>query len=114
MRAGKLDRRVTVQKRDLTQSETGEQLEGWIPLMTLWMGKRDVRATEKFTGTERVAEIDTVFKARFLPLMRDLKPDTHRLVYRGRIHEIMGVTELGRTEGVEIACAARAEAAYGN
>lgn len=113
MRAGKLDRRVTVEVRGLTQSQAGEQLEGWIPVNTFWMGKRDVRSSEKFTGHERVAEIDTVFKARWLPLMQSLKPDTHRLVYRGRIHEIMGVTELGRTEGVEIACVARAEGAYG-
>jgi head-tail adaptor len=113
MRAGKLDRRVAVEIRDIAQSDSGEAVEGWTPVGTFWMGKRDARALERFSGAERVAEIDTVFKARWLPLMRQLRPDTHRLVYRGRVHEIMGVTELGRAEGVEIACMARAEAAFG-
>jgi head-tail adaptor len=112
MRAGRLDRRVTVEARATTQSDTGEVVEGWSTIQTLFMGKRDVRAMERFTGTERVAEIDTVFTARWLPLMTYLQPDTHRLVYRSRVYEILGVTELGRTEGVEIACKARAEAAY--
>lgn len=113
MRAGPLDRRVTVQEKVVTQSPAGGEIEVWSDLYALWMGKRDVRAAERFAAQQVVAEIDTVFTARFAPALLDIRPDTHRLVYRGRVYNIHGLTELGRRDGVEIACSARGEASFG-
>ncbi|CAN5480463.1 hypothetical protein BH10PSE7_BH10PSE7_15460 [soil metagenome] len=110
MRAGELDRRVDVQERTVTQGDVGENVESWSTVRTQWMGKRDVRAAERLKGNgELAAEIDTVFKARYLP-GRDIAPDTHRLLYGGRVYQIHGVTELGRGEAIEITCQARGEA----
>ncbi len=113
MRAGPLDRRVTVQARSTSQSAAGEVVETWTDLFTVWMGKRDTRAAERFGAEQRVAEVDATFMARWAPAFDAIRPDTHRLVYRSRIYQIHGITELGRREGVEIACQARAERAFG-
>lgn len=114
MKAGALDRRVTVQIRTRMQSATsGEEAEGWADLFTVWMSKRDLRTSERFAAEQIVAEVDSSFRARWSAALLDIRPDTHRLVHRGRLFEIHGVADLGRLEGVEFACAARGEAHYG-
>lgn len=114
MTAGRLDRRVVVQERTTSRdAATGEQLETWAEAGTLWMGKRDTRAGERFSPDQVVAEIDTVFRARWSPALATVRPETHRLLYRDRVYNIHGVTELGRRETVEIACAARGEDGFG-
>lgn len=107
------DRRVTVQVRTRTQDATGQEVETWPASFRRWMRKRDVRATERYTAEQLVAEVDTVFTGRYLPC-DEIRPDTHRLLYRGRIYEILGRTELGRQDDLEFACAARGEASYGS
>jgi SPP1 family predicted phage head-tail adaptor len=108
--AGRLDRRVVLQSKTTTRdASTGEEIEGWAEAGALWMGKRDVRASERFGPDQVVAEIDTVFRARWSPALTVIRPETHRLLYDDRIYNIHGITELGRRETVEIACAARGE-----
>lgn len=115
MRIGPLDRRVAVQKKTKSRDPaTGEELATWATTMTLWMGKRDARAAERFASEQNLAEIHTVFEARWSPALVRLRADTHRLVYRGRVYEIHGVTELGRGEACEIATVARGEARFGD
>lgn len=117
MRAGELDRRVKIQKREITQSPTGEEVESWTTIPTsapdncIWMGKRDMRANERWAAQQVVAELQTVFTARWYPAFDTIGPESHRLVYRGRVYDIHGIREIGRQEGVEIAAAARAEGA---
>ncbi|WP_395674705.1 phage head closure protein [Inquilinus sp.] len=117
MRAGLLDCRVVIERKTSPQDGTGEEVDAWAPAIAtgdhaVWMGKRDVRAAERFAAQQTVAEIDTVFTARWAPGFEEIQPDTHRLVYRGRIYNIHGVTEIGRRNKIEIACAARGEAAF--
>lgn len=114
MQAGQLDKRVMVQIRSLAKGASGEEVELWTNERKIWMGKRDIRATERFTGAETVAEVETVFKARWASA-RELRQDTHRLVYPypvGTIYAILGRTELGRRDALEFPCAARGEAKY--
>lgn len=119
MRAGDLDRRVRIQVRVRSQSATGEEVSSWEEVPTaaadnaVWMGKRDMRATERWASEQTVAEIMSVFTAHWAPAFDLIQPDTHRLIYRDRVYEIHGIREIGRREGVEIAAAARAEAAFG-
>lgn len=110
MRAGSLDRRVTVQVlSNRAQDASGQEIEEWTPLLTAWMGKRDIRADERFAGAQVVAEIDAVFVSRWWRAMAEVRPDTHRLSYDGRIWNIVGIREIGRHEGLEFAACARAE-----
>lgn len=112
MRIGALDRRVTIQALSTAADAAGEPIETWTDVRTVWMGRRDMRAAERFAGQQTVAEVDTVFSARWAPATAEIRPETHRLVLDGRVYAVHGVAEIGRREKVEIAAAARAEAAY--
>lgn len=114
MKAASLDRRVTVQIRTRVQSAaSGEETEVWADLFTVWMSKREMRTTERWMADQEVAEVDSSFRARWSPALLEVRPDTHRLVHRGRVFDIHGVIDLGRLDGVEFSCKARGEAAYG-
>lgn len=111
MRAGRLDRRVAVQKKTVVMSPAGSEIRTWETVATLWMGRRDMRAGERFAAQQTVAEIDTVFTARTHPALDEITPEGHRLIESGRIFEVQGVTQIGRNIGIEIACTARGEGA---
>lgn len=111
MQAGRLDRRVRIEVKTDSRGEAGGVTETWSTAGRAWMGKRDRRAQESWEGVQVVAEIDTVFTARWSPAFAEISPESHRLVYRNRAYEIHGVVELGRREAVEIPCTARGEVA---
>lgn len=107
--AGRLDRRVEIQEKTATRDSGGDTVDTWATVMTLWAGKRDVRASERYGSAQVIAEIDSVFTFRWWPAFSTVKPDTHRLVDNGRTYDIHGVTEIGRAEGIEITATARGE-----
>jgi head-tail adaptor len=104
---------VGVEVRTRTQDATGQEFESWAHAFYRWMAKRDTRAGERYTSDQLVSEVDTVFAGRFDDC-EAVHPDTHRLVYRGRVYEILGRTELGRRDAMEFACKARGEESYGD
>lgn len=108
MRAGRLDRRVTLQRRTVTRGSTGQEVETWADERRIWMSKRDVKASERFTGDQLVAEVDTIFTARALAVS-DVSPETHRLVYDDRIFELKGLREIGRRGWQELFALRRGE-----
>lgn len=112
MRAGDRDRQVLLQERQLTQSPSGQEVESWTSLQRLWAAKRDMRADERWAANQVVAQISTVWTLNWWPAWETIRPDTHRLVYRDQVYEIHGLREIGRHEAIEMATAARAEAAY--
>lgn len=114
--SGTYDREVMVQLKTATRGAAGGEEFDWANVRNIWMQKRDVRANERIAANQKMAEVDTVFRARWSPLMDDMefRPDTHRLVYDGRAYEVHGTIEVGRRDSVDIMCAARAEAVFGN
>lgn len=111
MRAGKLDRRITIEAKATTRGLSGEVVESWSPIAVVWAGRRDVRAGERFAADQTIAEVDTVFTVRFAPALVDLRPDLHRVRCEGQTFALHGVAQIGRRVGLELACAARAESA---
>jgi SPP1 family predicted phage head-tail adaptor len=103
LKAGKLDRRITIQRIN----DTGDSNDTWSDVAVLWATKRDVRATERFAERQTIAEIDVVFTIRYPSF--PISPDKNRVAYGGRTYDITGVTEVGRREGLELSAVARAE-----
>lgn len=104
MRAGRLDRRVTLQSRTLAQdAATGQNVETWSDLATVWASKRDVRGREFIAAQGTNADADTVFEIRYMPGLSVL----NRLVYDGVTHDIVHVAEIGRREGLQLVCTAK-------
>lgn len=109
MRAGPLNRRVTVEKKTETQGASGEMVPSWAEDFTVWMSKQDMSAATRMAAAQPVSEVDTVFQARWSPLYERVYADTHRLKLGTRIYKIAGIRELGHRDGIEIAASSRAE-----
>jgi hypothetical protein len=119
MRAGQFDRRVTLQVRARVQDGTGDPVEGWRDLYPelrhgIPAQKIEGPAAERYVGAQLIAVAATVFRMRYSPALLEVYPDTHRLLFRTpsgavRTYLVHGAVEIGRREGVALACAARAE-----
>lgn len=110
MNAGKLDRRITLQRFTATQDEgSGEEVETWATLATVWASKRDVSDGERVAAAEVQAEVTTRFQIRWSSEVADLSAKD-RLVCEGVTYAITGTKELNRHEGIEITAARRNDA----
>lgn len=99
MRAGRLDRRVTIQARTAAQNSAhGETTYTWADVATVWAAVQDLRGREYFAAQQEQAEVSTRFTMRWRTGVTVL----NRLVYDGKTYNIRQVAELGRRAGLEI------------
>ncbi|WP_226578884.1 phage head closure protein [Acuticoccus sediminis] len=106
MRAGKLDRRVTLER--LTDGGTDAfnvAIEEWAEVATVWAQARPNRGAERFTAAEVNGSAVMSFQIRY----RSDVTVKDRLVYEGRVWNIVDVREVGRRVVTEIDATARAE-----
>ena len=99
MRAGDLDREVTIERYTFSRGPNNEPLETWTPdaepLAASW---RRATANERLAAAQVSASVTDIFEVRWTEDLEDLNPKD-RLRYEGRIYDIGEVTEIGRREG---------------
>jgi len=125
MKAGSLDRRITIQRKTVTQSESGETVEAWVNLAlrrpaSMWPVKGD----ERFTSAQEVAEEQIEFRVRhssdiasLTPLDRIIYPaltaeqaaDEEYVIPERSIHDVLACFEIGRREGIKIITSRRTD-----
>lgn len=105
MRAGRLDRMVTLQQRVPTRNSFNEQIDTWTELATVPASALFNRGQERFVAQQAAAEVDVLFTIRW---RADITP-MNRLVFEGRTYNIVSVAELPRRRGLELMATARAE-----
>lgn len=108
MRSESLDRRITLQRATTTRDEAGQIIKSWGELATVWASRRRASARETLAAAEVSAAITDVFECRRDSAWADLSP-LDRLVFEGRIYDVVSVDEIGRREGLRIAAVARAD-----
>lgn len=108
MQAGKLDRRITVQRNTPTVDGAGGEIAGWADLCTVWASKQDVRDVERAQAAAIGASITTRFQVRWSSITSTIDVED-RILFDGRAYDVKATKEIGRREGVEITAAARAE-----
>lgn len=123
MRAGRLDRKIDLQRSQATQSPSGAPVEQWHTLCARRAASyRVLKGEERNTAPQFVAREQVEFKIRWSAALADLNPKD-RLIYpalrddtspadeatRGRIFEIVSVAELGRREDMQIIAARRTD-----
>ena len=90
MRAGKLRHRVTIERPGQTQDPaTGEMIDGWTPVATVWADKRPSSAREFKQSQAGQSEITGEFQIRY----REGIDATMRMVHKGKVYNIEGVLE---------------------
>lgn len=102
---GHLDRRVTIQQATNGVDEAGAPLQVWTTLATVWMGRDHIRGMERV----QAGMAQSAYDARWLMHYRaDMDPDLvdvpkdRRLVFGGRVHEIVGAQHVGRKQGLVV------------
>jgi head-tail adaptor len=123
VRAGQLDRRITVQRRILSFGNSGAQVETWSAISARRPASRmPIRGDERFQAQQFVAREQVEFRVRYGTSVAGLSP-LDRVVYPApanadeqappdhHIYDIMAVHEIGRREGFRILAARRAEGA---
>lgn len=109
IRAGELDRRITLERQaGTTKNGLNETVENWQLIATVWAKKHDVSDRERFASGEVSAEMTTRFQIRWSSVVKDVNPKD-RLICEGRTYHILGTKEIGRREGIEISAAAEAD-----
>lgn len=100
--AGALDREVTIEA--VSEAESGYPTETWHVLdHGVWMSRQDLRGNERFAAAQTAASFTAKWQCHW---REDMDPDTvdvpktRRLLYRGRIYDIVQAVEVGRREGI--------------
>ena len=93
IRAGDLDRRVTIQAKSVTANAYNEPIESWSDLATVWaQGITSGSKGREFVAAQKLyAETTIVFRIRY---RADVTP-VHRVVESGHVYGILAVEDEG-------------------
>lgn len=91
----KLDRRITIERRELINPPENGQRERWVFQRKIWAQKADRGSRMFYLAEVENAEVTTVFTTRYLP---DLDASRHRIVYRDQTYRINAQLEGGRRD----------------
>lgn len=97
--AGSFDRRIIVQIATETQDAAGDVTVTWTDLPRKRSAQRiDSRGREFFGAQQVNRDSDTAFEVRADSISRTYSPETHRIIDRDRVFEIVSIVE-GRERG---------------
>jgi SPP1 family predicted phage head-tail adaptor len=109
LRAGGLDRRITILRYGMTRNADNEPIEAWVDVGKRWASKEDVSDGEKVRAAQVGASVTTRFRVRNDSLTRTLT-GADRISYKGKVYSISGIKETeGRNDGFEITASAAAD-----
>jgi SPP1 family predicted phage head-tail adaptor len=106
MRAGKLDRRVTIQRATIAPNGFNEPVETWTDVATVWAQQRPNRGAERFSAQEINGQAVMTFHIRY---RTDLRV-SDRIIYGGRVWNVIDIREVGRRVVTEFDAVAEAAA----
>lgn len=113
MKAGKLDRRVTIEVMGpATDDGLRAKAGGWFKLCDRWAALSPLGGAERIAAGEGAAFQMQKFRFRRSASLT-ITPDRHRLRYRGQIFDIVAVEEASGKEAWDVTASARADTADG-
>jgi len=104
--AGKMDRKIVLQRFTETFDSYNESVKTWATLATRWASYEPISDGERLRSSETAATLSARFVIRYSSAVATLNPKD-RLTFDGTTYEIVHVKELGRREGLEITAGAR-------
>jgi SPP1 family predicted phage head-tail adaptor len=103
LKAGHLNRSVTLQVKTTTQTATGYPEETWSDVATVRARRLDVGGQERIQAERELASRT----AKFLIRWREGVTAEHRLKEGDQVWDIEGIAEMGRREALEITAVAQ-------
>jgi len=102
MRAGKLDKTITIERAATTVDDYGTPAEGWTTVATV-RAQLIQSTTEEFMSAGGAnSETATIFRIRHM----DGLTLADRVTYNARAFDLKEIKELGRREGLDLRCVA--------
>jgi SPP1 family predicted phage head-tail adaptor len=98
MRAGKLDKSITIQRQSETVNAAGSVLKTWADLATMRSEIVQQTATEFLTGYGTAENGTIIFRIRYQPGITT----ADRVSYAGSVYEIEEIKEIGRRRSLEL------------
>lgn len=89
MNPGRLDRRIILQGRTLTQDDYGGRVETWLDLVSVWAELLPESASESNVADAERSVNRQRFRIRYIPI----DSESTRINYKGAIYQITGITE---------------------
>jgi SPP1 family predicted phage head-tail adaptor len=123
MQGGRLDRRIDIERKTVTQSPSGQPIETWSKIVARRAASvSPLRGDERFAADQYIARQQVEFRIRYSSTVADISP-LDRIIYPPdedspadspvatdvQIYDIMEVSEIGRREGLRILAARRVE-----
>lgn len=92
VRAGQLDRYVDVQQRSTTPDAIGQPVNTWTTIKSVYAGIAALSAVKRGIAGLVVTDVTHQITVRYDPIFADPRiAATYRIVYAGRIFEVLGV-----------------------
>lgn len=102
MKAGKLDRRITIQRQGAPTDNGIEMVPGALATYAVrWASWKPANGREVFENLGREAKAGGTFWLRYDSLTADIAA-TDLVEWDGRTWDIVSINQLGRLEGVEL------------
>ena len=98
MRAGKLDRTITLERFTQTVSDTGSVSNDWTAIGSPRAEIVQQSATEFLTGYGEAENGSVIFRIRYLPGITT----ADRVSFNGTAYDMKEITEIGRRRGLEL------------
>ena len=98
MRAGRMDRVVTLRQSTVTQDSYGQPIETWTDLDRVWAARIEKTGAERWQSKQIVSEQSVKYQIRY----RDDVTVFLRVLDGSTEYEINAVVELGRRSGLEL------------
>lgn len=106
MRAGQLDRRITLKRLETTQDDYGQDIETWHTVATVWAAWEPLKGNRRFAAQQVIETAAGSFVIRYRSGLSAL----HAVEYNGNRYDIHGEPEeIGRREGLRLHVSRRAE-----
>jgi head-tail adaptor len=110
MFAGRLDRRIKIQRRSRSLTASGQPTEIWLDIVARWASVGPVTGAERFSVPQLVAKEVVEVQIRYSPVTADLHPGDRVVFPSGAdpdaiptaVYDILAVHEIGRREGQRI------------
>lgn len=102
MRAGRMDRLITIEQKTPERTPLGDVTETWGTLATVWAEVVPTSGREYFSAQseQRVASKLTRFRIRYLAAAAQ---DTQlRVLYDSQTYDIQHIAEIGRRVGLDL------------
>lgn len=98
MRAGKLDRTITIERQTETVTASGSVVTAWTIFATVRAEIVQQSASEFLTGFGEAETGTVIFRIRYLASITT----ADRITYEGTAYNIKEIAEIGRRRGLEL------------